>query len=351
MDYKYISVYKLVGVTRPTGGGKEQVLIEYPSVRAKAVLTYDVNSHLFELDRASVVGLLMLKGLLGQGSKDNFEEELTNALANMRERRKREIGDGVFVKFEASGKVETFNPKEERELPEFVIALGGIQKQPIRAQLQPLSNGILASFSIGSERVTGAKKVSDGVFLIREDNKPVYSYSIEVSGNLSVSSGLSDDTIRFVTDKAKALGKRQDLVDTARLLARSLDERNDDLLTFLSVWSGLEIFVNKNFKDYEKMAFMKLSGRDASTLPHKFVQRIKSVMKDKYRLSDKFSVLSFELASSSSYEEDIDKFEQIKNIRDKLMHGQEVHISSLPIDETRMLLCKYLKLHMQRSGA
>lgn len=193
--------------------------------------------------------------------------------------------------------------------------------------------------------------MSDGVFLIREDNKPVYSYSIEVSGNLSVSSGLSDDTIRFVTDKAKALGKRQDLVDTARLLARSLDERNDDLLTFLSVWSGLEIFVNKNFKDYEKMAFMKLSGRDASTLPHKFVQRIKSVMKDKYRLSDKFSVLSFELASSSSYEEDIDKFEQIKNIRDKLMHGQEVHISSLPIDETRMLLCKYLKLHMQRSGA
>ena len=140
------------------------------------------------------------------------------------------------------------------------------------------------------------------------------------------------------------------MVDSARLLSRSIDEDSDDLQSFLSVWAGLEIFVSKNFKEFEEAAFKKLSGGNTPSAPSRFLLRIKAVMKDKYRLTDKFSFIASELSPDSS-EEDIESFERIKEVRDKLMHGHEITVSTLPTEETRKLLQNYLKLRVQRNGA
>lgn len=346
MHYKFIAAYKLTGLTIPSDG-EEQVLAEYPSIGGKAILTYNIDDHLFELDRASAVGFLMLKGLIGQAVEDDLEDRLTNELTDLRKRRKKDFREGAFVIFEATGEVESFKLRTEREFPDFVIAIDGASKKPIRSRYQPQINGVLTSFALGSDKVCGVKKVTDGVIFINKEDKPVYSYTFESSGKLIVSTGLEEETLDFVRNHAKFLGKHQDLIDSARLLAKSLDEDNDELLSFLSVWSGLEIFVSKTFKAYEDLAFTKLSGDEEPAVPSKFLQRIKTVMKDKYRLSDKFSVLSFELSPNFA-EEDIEKFDQIKNLRDKLMHGQDVAISSLPTENARVLLRKYLKLHMER---
>lgn len=349
MQYKYVAVYKLIGVTR-LAGGEEQVLVEYPAINAKSLLTYDVDGHLLELDKASVIGFLMLKGIFGTASKGIFEERLAHELEELKEKRKKDVGQGVFVVFEAEGEVESFEPRNKREMPDFIIAIDGATKQPIRSKYQAPINGLLASFALGSDQICGVKKVTDGVVFFNEDGKPVYSYTFDMTGKAIVSTGLQEDSITFVINNAKALGKHQQLVDSARLLSRSLDEVADDLQSFLSVWAGLEIFVSKNFKKYEEVAFKKLSGGNAPPAPTKFLQRIKNVMKDKYRLTDKFSVVSFELSPDTS-EEDIKRFEDIKDVRDKLMHGHDIAVSSLPTEDTRKLLRKYLKLHTQRIGA
>jgi hypothetical protein len=349
MQYKYLAVYKLIGVTRPADG-EEQVLVEYPAINAKALITYDVDGHLLELDKASVIGFLMLKGVFGPATKGTFEERLAHELEELKEKREKDVGQGVFIIFEAEGEVESFDPRNEREMPDFIIAIDGAPKQPIRSKYQAPINGLLASFALGSDQICGVKKVTDGVVFVNEDGKPVYSYTFEMSGKAIVSTSLMEDSITFVKNNAKALGKYQELVDSARLLSRSLDEGSDDLQSFLSVWAGLEIFISKNFKEFEEVAFKKLSGGTAPPAPSKFLQRIKGVMKDKYRLTDKFSVVSFELSPDSS-EEDIKSFEVIKDVRDKLMHGHDISVSSLPTEDARKLLRKYLKLHAQRIGA
>ena len=349
MQYKYLAVYKLIGVTRPANG-EEEVLVEYPAMNAKALLTYDIDGHLLELDKASVVGFLMLKGIFGPATSGTFEKRLAHELAELKETRKKDVGQGVFVIFEADGEVETFEPQSEREMSDFIIAIEGAQKQPIRSNYQAPIDGLLASFALGSDQVCGVKKITDGVVFINEEGKPVYSYTFEFSGKATFSTGLVEESITFVKNNTKILGKRQELVDSARLLSRSIAEDNDDLQSFLSVWAGLEIFISKNFREVEKLVFQKLGGSMIPSAPLRFLQRIQGVMKDKYRLTDKFSLVVFELSLESS-DEDIETFERIKTVRDKLMHGQDIKVSSLPTDDARKLLRKYLKLYLQKIAA
>jgi hypothetical protein len=70
-------------------------------------------------------------------------------------------------------------------------------------------------------------------------------------------------------------------------------------------------------------------------------------MSDKYRLSDKFSVIATELAEPD-LEQDQATFDTIKVIRDKLLHGEDISLTSLPIADANKLLRKYLRLHLAR---
>jgi hypothetical protein len=43
------------------------------------------------------------------------------------------------------------------------------------------------------------------------------------------------------------------------------------------------------------------------------------------------------------------QFESFKSVRDKLLHGEEVSLSSLPVVQTGKLLRRYLSLHLNAS--
>lgn len=346
MRYKYLAAYKLIGLRLPVNN-KEQLLCEYPAISANAFITSCLDSHLSELDRASAIGNFMLNFIIGHGSDVEFEERLERELVAINKKRKEKIGDGVFVIFEAEGELESFNHQNEKELPDFNIVIDGAEKQPIRDKYQVPISGILSGFVLGSEQVYSIQKVTDGIIFINVNDKPVYSYTLEVNAKAMVSSILTEDAITFVRNNAKSLGKHQKLVDSARLLSKSLNVNNDDLQSFLLVWAGMEIFVNKNFKEFEEVAFTKLNGGDTPVVPSVFFRRIKNVMNDKYRLTDKFSLISSELSPDSS-DEDIKQFEVIKGIRDTFMHAHDIPISTLPTENTRILLKKYLKLYVQK---
>lgn len=310
------------------------------------MVTYDVDDHLLELDRASVIAGLML-GAVFQG-KSASPERIPQELRELREKRKKEVGSSVFVIFEAVGEIQSFNQKHQTEFPEFAIAIDGAPKEEIRFKYQQAIRGLLASFALASDRIVGVHMVKDGVVFFDEGDKPVYSYTFKASGSAIVSTGMKEGVLDFVKNNAKLLSKHQDLVDSARLLAKSLDEEADELLSFLSVWFGLEIFVEKNFKHYEKIVFNNFGYHRGEETPlSKFLGRIKDVMEVKYNVTDKFIVICFQLAPESP-NEDIKTFERIKDIRNRIMHGKDVAFSSLPTEDTGKLLRKYLKLHVER---
>lgn len=343
MRYKYISAYQLIGVTPPTDG-EEQLLAEYSSVDAKAWITYDLDSHLFESDRASVVGSLILKKFVGQAREGNSEEEVKRELAEFQEKRKKEVENGVFVVFEAIGEVESFSPIVGREFFDYMVSIGAPEgaapKKQIKEKYQDKINALLASLVLSLDQVCGIKKLKDDVLFINDQGKYVYSFDILGGGKVTITSPLKEDIIDYVRNNAESLGKHKPLDSPTRLLAKSLDEESDELLSFLSAWSGLEILLGKIFKQIVS----QIIGRGQPTISPNFLKRLSG--KKYNNLEDMFSLVSFELSPSSA-DDDFEKFDRIKNIRDKMVHeGKDVAISSLPTKETQKLLRKYLKLYL-----
>lgn len=349
MQYRYIVVFQLIGVVRPSVD-MEGSLMELAPAGARGRLTGDLDSLPPEVDQATAIGNLLLQGIVGQGGEGAPEARLAQEVAELRQRRRKVAGEGAFLVVEAVGEVDHFDPQPQRDFSGYVLAIDDAPKKEIRARYESVIHGLLAALAIASEHLCGVKKLADVVTFVRQDGKPLFCFTFSGSANAYVSSPLPRDSVAGIPRNAKILSRHQSLVDAARLLSRSLAEDSDPLLSFLSVWSGLEIFVNKNFKGYESRVLERLTVGTTPPVPPRVVERIRSVMSDKYRLSDKFSVISGELADSS-VEQDQATFESIKLVRDKLLHGEDVSIASLPTADAKRLLRKYLRLHLAQDEA
>jgi hypothetical protein len=136
----------------------------------------------------------------------------------------------------------------------------------------------------------------------------------------------------------------QELERVVRLLVSSLQTNGDALRSFLYAWAAIEIFVSKNFGFYEERFFRKLDDGGHSDARRRYLKRIRTVMTDRYRLTDKFGLIAFLLCPESA-DEDAERFKRAKKERDKLAHGQDVDEAGLPVQDVQEILRRYLRLH------
>lgn len=129
-----------------------------------------------------------------------------------------------------------------------------------------------------------------------------------------------------------------------RLLTQSLETTQDELRAFIAAWTALEIFTNKVFSTYEEKFISGIADDHNSHGVNQFLFRIKDVMKDKYRLTDKFSLIASFLSDDISG--DIELFKSMKKERDNISHGKEFDEETLPVENARKMVAKYLKSHM-----
>jgi hypothetical protein len=121
-------------------------------------------------------------------------------------------------------------------------------------------------------------------------------------------------------------------------------QATDNLEAFLTAWAGLEVFVNKTFKEtYERLIYSRLGGA-APLAATPFIVRLREVMKDKYNIRDKFVALASALDEADA-DGDIELFKRLKSERDDL-HQMNFVLHALPTEQTQILLRKYLRLHL-----
>ena len=117
------------------------------------------------------------------------------------------------------------------------------------------------------------------------------------------------------------------------------------LRSFLAAWTALEIFVNKVFGDYEDRLFGELTEGPYPEARREHLARMREVMKDKYRLADKFAIIICQLCPNDA-DQDLAAFRKAKELRDDLSHGTEVTEPALPVAIVQGLIRKYLRLHL-----
>jgi len=131
------------------------------------------------------------------------------------------------------------------------------------------------------------------------------------------------------------------------------DYGTDRLKAFLSGWAALEILIAKAFRAYEHAFFSPLTNAGQPTLRERFLDRIKGVMEDKYRLNDKFLAVAavlFSGAPDNEMQDDFKKFNHLKQLRDSIFHGKEFSEEDLPVHGLAALLRKYVLAYIATSN-
>lgn len=185
--------------------------------------------------------------------------------------------------------------------------------------------------------------VLDGYYAIDESSgafKKLYHHERSRSQTMS---RINQEEIQSAIFLAEILHADKELQAVIDLFSGSLKPYESGFLqAFISAWTGLEIFIAKQFKAIQLNIGITIKGAPAHNI---FSERMLEVMKDKYRLLDKFVALS-NYFNESGADDDISLFKKIKKVRDDFFHSMVGSVESLPLNETRELLEKYLKLYL-----
>jgi hypothetical protein len=351
MKYKYVTSYQIRGLTHNPDKGEEEIYVKEGDSSVRAILTDNLDAYCFEIDRAQAVGYLMLKGLSGKKESSDLRYELEAEIGRLRERRNKELNDSEKLVFIADGDVQTDLSQPNRETDDYILGFQVVDKEKIVQAHSDQVHAALAALFLTAHEVIQVKHIRGDVYLINDSGKPVYSVDFSVSGEAYTSRRTTDEVIKETKGQvAHLLINKRSLSPIYKLLVQAISRDNDQLRRFMFGWSALEILTNKVFSEYEKQFVQNLIGADPAIHTQRYFERIRDVMKGKYRLADKFVVLAA-CVGDKTVEDDIENFVKIKKTRDALMHGETIDEKSLPDSETVALLKKYLRHHINATNA
>jgi hypothetical protein len=349
VKFRYTAIFALQGVSWGSEGDREIAVDESSGVRV--VLTSDPDKFAFEGDRSLAVATLMLGSLFSdQSTDDQRRDRVSGQVERIQQSRRDRLGGYAALVFVAEGEVESFHPSNERETHEFAVCFDAADKEEIKRRFEDSVAAVLTAVSLALPGLVGFVKLKDSVVFERSDGKPLYSYTFTTGPVRAIVSSKPEskalDEIGCLFDR---LRQESQLNRVQRLVRSSFDDEQDRLRAFLAAWTALEILVNKVFAGYEQRYFSQLlEEQQPLEAKAKFLRRIQDVMKDKYRLSDKFGAIAFQLAPLSA-DQDLKDMLSIKAVRDKLLHGDDVSEGALPLEPARNLVVKYFGLHVGKT--
>jgi len=348
MNYIYKASWSVVGGINLAKDAQPIELCQ--SEQCRFVLTNNPDFLLVDLDRENALGRLMLKGIVGQRGTTEFSVALNAEIEEIKAKRAKKIGSQPVLVVEANGEIEAEITKPFREHEGFIVTFDSVNKQAVARTHKSEIEAMKLALALESESPSRFAALGDGVFLINEEGKTIYSISFTMSGEATVSTGLTAEGVERISSRYAILQRANDIESVERLFSQMADYGTDHLKAFLSGWAAIEILIAKAFKIYEDAFLSPLANAGQNSLREKFIGRIKGVMKDKYRLTDKFVAVAAVLFPSSPENEmqkDFEKFSKLKKLRDSIFHGEEFSEKDLPVHELAALLRKYILAHVE----
>lgn len=349
MRSTFLSAHAVQGIAHPAGEA-DVALFHDPVKGIRVYLTADAVAHLHLLNRHLALLSMMLRAMVGNPLAADFPEALAAETAKVARQRSDSIGTDPVVIVEITSEVDAAIPHSAREIQDFIVCFDAFDKKALKARLVSQVSAVLTALRIGTGNPLEFRQVSDGSYLTTEDGRVVHSASAEAGGlGMYVSHRLSEEQKKRVqADIPLALGAGS-LERVLRLHAQSLGKSTDNYRAFLAAWSALEILVAKLFSTYQQLLAADLRTLRPSPGLHAYLDRVAAVMTDKYNLADKFAVLSVYLDDTAAQDE-VRIFRELKGVRDRLSHGEEVDEAALPTRDVQRLFDKYLRNHLRRDA-
>lgn len=260
MKVRYIAIYKLRGANKlPEEVGCAN-LFASQSPAVIAMLTTIPELHFLHIDKSAALGAQLLKGLFAPDQEGTWQERLAAEIEEIKARRAKQTGPGVFLVFDGETDIPTPEFKNRRDTEEFAVSFDAIEKSDIRATFRPAAESVMMALSLSFPQNADRtiEKLGNVVFLIDPiGDKPLYDFSFQFGeARAYVTSPLTEHAIVETVTLAPKLVAQKGMARPVSLLIDSLEEATDDLQSFISAWSALEIFVNSTFRStYEARWF------------------------------------------------------------------------------------------------
>ena len=291
--------------------------------------------------RADALPNLVLSGVFGQAQEPLTAELLDARVAEKQEALVSSIGRACYLTVLTQAEDKDPLPEQNGKVGPYIVAvLNARPPADWQAKHQQNIDTAIASLALTHRNFDRAEKIIEATYRIAESGESAYYCSFSGVGRARVISQISPDFSREFATTAAKIASNQDFASVFRLVSSSYIQSADRLAAFLAAWSALEIFTHKAFPRQERELFSPLE-----TSHSKFVTQVRTVMKDKYRLADKFSLITSTLSAETS-EKDLALFKSLKLTRDQALHGGVVSTDSLPLESTQQLLERYLNIYI-----
>lgn len=349
MRYTFLSAHCVQGIAHPVGE-PDVVLFDDRAKGIRVLLTSDAVPHLHLLNRHLALLSMMLRAMIGTPLAGDFPDLLTGEIAKVEHQRREATANDPVVVVEITGQVEAKVPANARDVQDFVLCFDAFDKKALKTRLQSEISAVLTALRLGTGEPLEFRLLADGSYLVADDGRVVHSASAEAGGvGMYVSRRLSEgQRAHIATDMALAL-KAGAIERVMRLHAQSLNKATDNYRAFVAAWSALEILIGKLFPVYHRLLAEELRAVNQSPGLHAYLDRVASVMGDKYNLADKFAVLTVYLDDARG-EDEVRIFRELKRVRDALSHGEDVEEAALPTKDVQRLFDKYLRNHLRRDA-
>jgi len=347
LRFAYFRAYALGGLTLPV----PEIELGEVAAGVEAFVSRDLDVRCFDADRALAIAELFLNGLFSPDQLPAAPDRIRQVVErNVLERRQRHA-QGPFLLLVAQGEALNVAAAEDlRQIEGMCVGFDAVDKDEIRRRFEETEKATLASIALNLPTLVSIQSVVDQIVVYRSDEQPIFSYTLKMgTARLRANHSVPVEQFALVARQAAILPRKPDIARVRHLLLRSLSNDGDRLRAFLAAWTGLEILVNKLFTHCETALFEELARARPDPVPQ-YLKQIQGVMSGRYRLKDKFIVVSASLDPDHAGA-DLTEFEMLKKLRDGLSHGDEVGDDALPLEATVAILRKYLALHVNANAA
>jgi hypothetical protein len=312
-----------------------------------AILTNEPDPYLYEHDLSAKLAEALLRGMFAPASIDDLGSWLASNVSQLQQTRKDRFGSRPFLIFGHESEEEVVLDIQ-RELDTFVICFDAIDKQRVQQKSAASLSRLLASVALHIGNVDGYDKAAESVTLRREDGKTVFTYSPSAGEVRVITGTIPIDVHEKISASYDAMGHNTAVERAVNLMSFSVEQHQDRFRAFVASWTAMELLINKLFPNYERTLYAQLADTE-SEANRSFFARIREVMKDKYRLLDKFSLVALSLSPDTA-DGDLQSLKQIVEIRNDLIHKQSVRDEQLPVEALQQLLRKYMIKHLDTAS-
>ena len=319
MKCRYQAVFVAHTISKSVGTPPLEIYSDVTN-NVRVLLTDSPDEVLRHGERETALAAAVLKVVFGAPDPSAFDEKLSREVTAITESRRKSTGSSPVLVVTIDLDVEPVFRGPHRTFTDFEICLDAVDKDAVRHSARKIADCSLAALILATDTESPRfDRLAEYVFLLPGGDRVIYSLSLKARGTLLAGQAIADAEVDRVADYIRAANKGVDLTSVFGLLQPAVDGSTEPLRGFVAAWTALEIFTNKTFKSYEQQWFDEATrGRTSLEVSH--LTRIRAMIKDKYRLLDKFTMVATMLDSAGA-EQDVGAFKGLKEIRDDLFHG------------------------------